>query len=319
MSFFKRDKKILFLIFFFVTLASYKVFAAFKNASTENFDFSSEKIVTINDNGLIFEIKTSSTTVEDLLKENKINLNDYDQIIPKKSDPLFPGTGVEIKRAVKIKIEADGKTIESWTLQKSVLAALSENNIALGNLDKVTPDADAAAREDQPIIITRINIEEKVIREDIDFKTAYRSDSQLGWRKEKITQAGEKGTREVKYRVTYKNGKETSRIVLEKNVIKEPVPEIITKGTYMKLGRADKGQGTWYAFKGGMFAASTSLPRGSYAKVTNLANGKSVVVQINDYGPFGKGRIIDLDKVAFAKIAPLGAGVIGVKVEQILN
>ena len=87
----------------------------------------------------------------------------------------------------------------------------------------------------------------------------------------------------------------------------------------MKLGKAAKGQGTWYAFKGGLFAASTTLPRGSYAKVTNTENGESVVVQINDYGPQGKGRIIDLDKVAFEKIASLGAGVIGVKVEQVLN
>jgi rare lipoprotein A len=58
---------------------------------------------------------------------------------------------------------------------------------------------------------------------------------------------------------------------------------------------------------------------GSYARVTNKANGKSVIVQINDRGPFGENRIIDLDKVAFAKIASLGAGVIDVKVEEVMN
>jgi rare lipoprotein A len=70
---------------------------------------------------------------------------------------------------------------------------------------------------------------------------------------------------------------------------------------------------------GGLFAASTTIPKGSFAKVTNLANNKSIVVQINDYGPQGKGRIIDLDKVAFQKIASIGAGVVGVKVEEVLN
>ena len=67
------------------------------------------------------------------------------------------------------------------------------------------------------------------------------------------------------------------------------------------------------------FAASTTLAKGSYAKVINVANQKSVIVQINDYGPQGKGRIIDLDKKAFAQIASLGAGVIKVKVAPILN
>jgi rare lipoprotein A len=51
--------------------------------------------------------------------------------------------------------------------------------------------------------------------------------------------------------------------------------------------------------------------------VTNTANGKSVIVRINDRGPFGGGRIIDLDKVAFAKIADIGTGVVQVVMEEI--
>jgi rare lipoprotein A len=58
---------------------------------------------------------------------------------------------------------------------------------------------------------------------------------------------------------------------------------------------------------------------GSYVKVTNTANGKSVIVKINDRGPFGGGRIIDLDKVAFQEIASLGQGVAQVKMEEITN
>jgi rare lipoprotein A len=52
---------------------------------------------------------------------------------------------------------------------------------------------------------------------------------------------------------------------------------------------------------------------------TNVDNGKSVIVKINDRGPFSPGRIIDLDKVAFERIASLGAGVINVKMEEIVN
>ena len=118
---------------------------------------------------------------------------------------------------------------------------------------------------------------------------------------------------------SYKNGKEISRIVLSKTVVKDPVTQVETQGTYVKVGNAQKGQGTWYSYQGGLFAASLTIPHGGYARVTNTANGKSVIVQINDSGPYGKGRIIDLDKVAFEKIASIGAGVIGVKVEEVLN
>lgn len=49
-------------------------------------------------------------------------------------------------------------------------------------------------------------------------------------------------------------------------------------------------------------AAHKKLPFGTKAKVTNLANGKSVIVIINDRGPFGSGLDIDLSKKAFMQI-----------------
>lgn len=60
---------------------------------------------------------------------------------------------------------------------------------------------------------------------------------------------------------------------------------------------------------------------GAFLKVTNLANGKSVIVRCNDRGPakrlVKKGRIIDLSKGAFLRIANLKDGVIKVKVEKL--
>jgi len=285
-----------------------------------NFNFKeSEKIIFLNDGGFNFHTKTSARTVSEFLDEKKIKLAERDDLTPDKDALLGSGTTIVIQRAIKIKIQVDGKTIENWTLQKNIGGAIAENNLTLGRLDKVEPNISFSPRTDTPIIITRINVEEKVITEDVEFKTVSNTDKTLSWREKKITQTGEKGVREVTYRITYKNGEEVSRVALEKKITKDPITEIVTQGTYMKLGKAVKGQSTWYAWKGGLFAASTSIPRGNYAKVTNTANGKSVVVQINDYGPQGKGRIIDLDKVAFAKIASIGAGVIGVKVEEVLN
>ncbi|WP_372985903.1 septal ring lytic transglycosylase RlpA family protein [Marinobacter sp.] len=62
-------------------------------------------------------------------------------------------------------------------------------------------------------------------------------------------------------------------------------------------------------------AAHKKLPFGSEVKVTNLENGKNVVVKINDRGPFVKGRIIDLSKSAFSSIGSTSSGLIDVKIE----
>jgi len=66
-----------------------------------------------------------------------------------------------------------------------------------------------------------------------------------------------------------------------------------------------------YAFT----AASPTLPLPSYARVTNLANGKSVIVRVNDRGPFHDNRLIDLSYAAAVKIGvwPKGTGLVEVR------
>jgi len=61
-------------------------------------------------------------------------------------------------------------------------------------------------------------------------------------------------------------------------------------------------------------AAHKKLPFNTKVKVTNLSNGKTVKVRINDRGPFVAGRIIDLTKAAAKKIDMIDAGVVKVKI-----
>lgn len=93
-----------------------------------------------------------------------------------------------------------------------------------------------------------------------------------------------------------------------------------------------EGIASWYGrrFQGGptssgepydmyaMTAAHPTLPIPSYARVTNLANGRSVVVRINDRGPFHSDRIIDLSYTAAWKLGYAEAGSTRVAVEAIL-
>ncbi len=64
-------------------------------------------------------------------------------------------------------------------------------------------------------------------------------------------------------------------------------------------------------------AAHRKLPFGTKVKVTNTKNGKSVIVRINDRGPFVKGRVIDLSGSAFKAIANFDDGVVEVKIKVI--
>lgn len=93
-----------------------------------------------------------------------------------------------------------------------------------------------------------------------------------------------------------------------------------------------RGIGSWYGrkFHGqktssgeiydmfAMTAAHPTLPIPSYVRVTNLANGKSVVVRVNDRGPFLHERVIDLSYAAAWKLGYIGSGSAQVEVESVL-
>lgn len=73
------------------------------------------------------------------------------------------------------------------------------------------------------------------------------------------------------------------------------------------------GQASWYGYRGCDCAASPDYPKDSLLRVINLANDKSVIVKVNDYGPdrsLYPERVIDLDKVAFQRLAPVRQGII---------
>ena len=89
--------------------------------------------------------------------------------------------------------------------------------------------------------------------------------------------------------------------------------------TYQGQAVAQTGRASWYSLTSktasgercnprAMTAAHRSLPFGTKVKVENLKNGRTVVVRINDRGPYSGGRIIDLTKAAAHKLGFVSAG-----------
>ncbi len=94
-----------------------------------------------------------------------------------------------------------------------------------------------------------------------------------------------------------------------------------------------KGEASWYGpgFNGKktasgeifdmnkLTAAHRKLAFGTKVRVTNLNNNKSVIVRINDRGPFKKSRVIDLSKKAAEKIGLVQSGIAPVKIEIVVK
>lgn len=114
--------------------------------------------------------------------------------------------------------------------------------------------------------------------------------------------------------------------------MKKLMPRILAVGVATMLASTAAQAGDWvgkasyYALKGrtasgvrvGAFtAAHRTLPFGSKVRVTNLRNNRSVVVTVNDRGPFTRGRVIDVSVTAADSLGFRSAGVAPVKVEPV--
>lgn len=262
---------------------------------------------------------TETKTVSEFLRSQNIIFGERDRVWPTAETTIVSGMTITLDQARPVTIEADGKRETIQTTADTALAILEEQNIVLDEDDLLEPTREVVVERGGEIEVTRVEIREEHKDTSINFTTKTNEDPELSWRTKKVTVKGEKGVKRTTYRVSYHDGKEVKRKVLTTEIIKEPVTEVVTQGTYVKLGKKHTGAASWYAWTGTFAAANPWLPKGSYVKVTNLDNGKSVIVVINDRGPFVPGRIIDLDKVAFAQIASIGAGVINVKMEEIVN
>jgi rare lipoprotein A len=109
------------------------------------------------------------------------------------------------------------------------------------------------------------------------------------------------------------------------------IPQQNAEMSARAVGRGQFGKAVWYDHVGRPTAsgeildtatptaAHRSLPLASFAKVTNLDNGRSVVVKINDRGPFTRGRILDLSPRAADVLDMKQAGVVAVVVEPLGN
>lgn len=258
-----------------------------------------------------------NTPIEKALQEAGFSDMSEAEITPEKNQPLYAGTVVWIKPARTIIIKDNEEEKKVRVAARTVTEALEKSQTKLEGADFVEPGLEAALSNSDVLEVTRVTVSEEAEETSIPFTKTEEEDDSISFLVKKVVQKGEPGVLQTRYKVSRHNGKVVAKEKIDETVIKEPVSEKKVIGTKVTVVKKHSGLASWYAHTGTLAAANPWLPFGSYVRVTNKANGKSVIVTINDRGPFGAGRIIDLDRVAFEKIADLGSGVVDIVMEEI--
>ncbi|MGH7426539.1 MAG: ubiquitin-like domain-containing protein [Candidatus Methylomirabilales bacterium] len=275
------------------------------------------KQVTLVLNGQPKSASVTAPTVGEALKELAVDLHGA-FIHPAPAAPLQAGTQVVVAQPANVTLVHDQKNEVVTSNSLTARELLHRFGIELGPLDRVEPDPGAYPSAGSTIKVVRVRevLERTPLR--IPFKKVTEQTAKLELGLRKVTSKGIEGLAHRVHLVLYEDGALRHKDLVATEVTRAPRDEVTLVGTrrpvFASNEHSETGKATWYRFPG-LGAAHKTLPKGTVVKVTNLANGRQVVVVIRDRGPWGPGRIIDLSDTAFRELAPLRTGVLNVKIE----
>ncbi|HEV3475495.1 MAG TPA: septal ring lytic transglycosylase RlpA family protein [Actinomycetota bacterium] len=255
-------------------------------------------------------VYVTGQTVDDVLEQ--VNVRAAGGVLePSRSAAIEDGDVIEYRPAVAVTLSVDGETRELITNTADVGYLLDSMGVVLRKDDRVEPPLGTELTTGTDIRVIRVNVREVTTEEEIPYGTdvVYSREYPEGSRR--VQTPGVAGLVRTTYRLRTENGREVARTELDRQVIRPAEDQVVVVGT--RPPESQSGIASWY-HRDGLVAAHQTLPMGTSVTVTNVANGRSVTVVINDRGPFVEGRIIDLSDDAFARIASLGSGTAQVRI-----
>lgn len=270
------------------------------------------KEITLVLNGEPRTVYVTGQTVEDVLAN--INVRSGGAYVrPSRGSTIEDGDRIVLREAVQVRLKVDDMNRELITNAPDVAYLLLSMGIDLKKHDRVQPALTTAPENGMTVSVTRVSFKKVTKQESIPYETEERRSNELTKGETKVVREGREGVRVKTYRVRTENGREAGRKLLNERVARQPVSRIVVVGTRETTTNAQEGIASWYD-RCCMTAAHKTLPKGTEVKVTNLANGASVWVTIDDRGPYVEGRIIDLSDEAYKQLAPLSSGTINVRI-----
>ena len=261
------------------------------------------------------------------------------------------GLSFSMQTAKDVTVTIGGKT-QKITAVGTVADALKAAKVEVDSSDAVNPGLGTPLSDGMKITLTMVDQKSQKRRVAVPFSTKKVEDSSLPKGEIKVITKGFNGINEETWTVVFKDGKKVSEKKVSSKVVNAPVTQVVkvgtktasssspstrssyashrstasqssdpvTSGTTCLASTYGEGDGTaggptasGETFDPSAFtAASKTLPLGSTIRVTNVSNGRTVTVRINDRGPYVGGRCLDLSTAAMNAIAP-GQGLVTVR------
>lgn len=190
--------------------------------------------VTVTADGKTKKLSLLGGTVADALEQAGVKLGKKDSANYEMDETLFDKMNIRVTRTMKIKVTADGETKEHEVSAETVQAALEKCGVELSEDDRLNVKAKAKLKDGMHIIVQRVEVKEVKEKVEVEYPTNYVTSDEMYEDESEVKTPGVKGEKEITYQITLVEGKEESKEPVSEETVKEPVPEVVVKGTKVR-------------------------------------------------------------------------------------
>lgn len=207
-------------------------------------------------------VKTQTTSVGELLKENGVKVTAKDLVSPDLSAKVREGMTIIIKHSIPVFVQVDGHAKKVNSSSKTVGEVLEQAKIKLKRNDRVVPAVSTRLARGMRIVVIRVSKQVEAVQVAIPYQTIEEPDPTLAQGFRQVTVNGQPGIYLRMYDVVKENGREKSRELKCERVLASQVGEVIKVGTKPLASR-----------ELAKLIAPGEVSRGTYRTIVMVATG----------------------------------------------
>jgi uncharacterized protein YabE (DUF348 family) len=263
------------------------------------------------------DIWTTASTVEELIKEQNLELNEKDTLSHAPDTKIQEEMKIAIERAFPLNLVVGGNEKQVWSTSTTVADFLGQQGVKLNELDRVEPGLEEKVQAQNTVHVIRVEKVTDVVEEPVQFAVVTKKDDSLLEGKEKVINQGKDGLISKQYEVTKENGKEIQRTLLSEKVVNEKTDQVVAVGTKQLVAQVSRGNegGEEVYVSATAYTASCNGCSGTTATGINLKENPTAKVIAVDPSIIPLGSKVHVEGYGYAVAADKGGAIKGNKID----
>jgi uncharacterized protein YabE (DUF348 family) len=265
----------------------------------------------------IFVARTTKGTIGEALEELSqrygLGIRDIDEVNVPRSESVAANMEINVRRVLPVRILVDNQELDTYLAPRTVAEALAKLGIALGEQDKVSLPLEQTVAAGDTIRVVRVTEQVETMQSEIPCQTVMQpADFPVGL-PDRVLNSGASGLQEQTVRLTFEDGKEVEREVLNQRIITEPVSRVISRGSQTTVSRGGSNINFQRAYL--MTATAYCIPGGTTASGAPVRWGVVAV----DPRVIPLGTKVYVDGYGQAKALDTGGKIRGNRIDLYMN